>query len=450
MKRSSIAPWWVSPLFFGLAAFACQWVLVLVAIKGPFPDAPNSVSRLAHIPFLERLCQWDAVWYRVILERGYYTTMPPIAQAMNLANVAFFPGYPLAGRFFSQVFGLSSNRALLLVASLAAALFWFYVGCFLNRLSPAWKKLAICGCLVAYPAAFFVIAAYSESIFLASSLGLIFWSLQDNRAAAAWAAVHGFVMTATRLVGLPIALSVLAIGFIRVLARRPFAFRQLAAGVASLLGVSSFFGFCALKFGSWDLYMETQRIGWRIVPSYNALLQLETYRICEQRPCSEWDVLNRATVLPTLIILALVTLKAIAMPLFQLGKGWRAVGLTHAVKLLVGRLERQHTAISCLLLAGWASFLMAVAGLTSIRMQSMIRYDFVPLVFALLAYANLPRRERTDAQVYPSPLVMAWQRFTQAKAVRIFGCVALGVVIAICLATEVWLAWRFTQGMWVA
>src|SRR5207249_8092520 len=56
--------------------------------------------------------------------------------------------------------------------------------------------------ILTHPAAFFLIAAYSESLFLMALLGFIYWSSAQGRASKVWAALHGVVMSATRIVGI--------------------------------------------------------------------------------------------------------------------------------------------------------------------------------------------------------------------------------------------------------
>src|SRR6266478_1825937 len=53
-----------------------------------------------------------------------------------------------------------------------------------------------------HPAAFFLVAGYSESLFLMALLGFIYWSAAEGSSAKFWAAVHGIVMSATRIVGI--------------------------------------------------------------------------------------------------------------------------------------------------------------------------------------------------------------------------------------------------------
>ena len=158
-------------------------------------------------PITERysaLVQHDSYWFMNIIDRGYQTIVPPIDhKMMEVSNVAFFPAYPAIAALLRNAFNISTGMALLIAAQLAAWGFWTYFFLFCRRWKVA-RSLQICGTLLilANPAAFFLVAAYSESLFLMALLGFIYWSTAEGRTARVLAAMHGMVMSATRIVGI--------------------------------------------------------------------------------------------------------------------------------------------------------------------------------------------------------------------------------------------------------
>ena len=58
------------------------------------------------------------------------------------------------------------------------------------------------GLIVLHPVSFFLIAAYSESLFFLSLFGFIYWVERPGPAALILTGVHGFFMTVTRFVGI--------------------------------------------------------------------------------------------------------------------------------------------------------------------------------------------------------------------------------------------------------
>src|ERR1700716_2764906 len=175
-------------------------IQLVVAVFLLAPEGPLSYRYTS-------LVQHDGYWFANIVDRGYQTTVPPINhKVMEVSNVAFFPAYPAIAGLLCRVFDLESGDALLITAQIAAWGFWTYFFLFCERwnLSPT---LQVFGALsiFAHPAAFFLIAGYSESLFLMSLLGFIYWSSAEGGAAKIWAALHGIVMSATRIVGIPCA-----------------------------------------------------------------------------------------------------------------------------------------------------------------------------------------------------------------------------------------------------
>ncbi len=154
------------------------------------------------------LVQHDSYWFANIIDRGYGTTLPPAEpKEMEVSNVAFFPAYPLVTEAVKRVTGLDTYAALLVAAQLGTWGFWTYFFLFAERWGLS-RPMQLFGALAigAHPAAFYLVAGYSESLFLAALVGFIYWSTREGRVAQGLAVLHGGVMSATRIVGLPCAL----------------------------------------------------------------------------------------------------------------------------------------------------------------------------------------------------------------------------------------------------
>lgn len=150
------------------------------------------------------VARWDAVWYLVIAHHGY---RPELASFGTGSRAAFFPLYPLGVHALSEVGAppIVAGVALSLVA-LAVALYG------IHRLSTLElgrliahsdhrgdaARLAVLATALA-PMAFFFSAVYSESLYLALSVGL-FWCARQGR--WGWAGVLGALASATRSAGL--------------------------------------------------------------------------------------------------------------------------------------------------------------------------------------------------------------------------------------------------------
>jgi hypothetical protein len=159
--------------------------------------------------------RWDSAWYLVIARYGYR----PDLGVYTSSRTAFFPLYPLGLRGIASL-GVPPVLAgvLLSVCALALALYGIHRLTTLElgrqeqssldreRLAGA-ARLAVM--LTAFaPMAFFFSAVYSESLYLALSVGL-FWSARQGR--WAWVGVLGALAGATRSTGLVLILPALII-----------------------------------------------------------------------------------------------------------------------------------------------------------------------------------------------------------------------------------------------
>ncbi len=159
--------------------------------------------------------RWDASWYLVIAHYGYR----PDLGAYTSSRTAFFPLYPLGLRVIalSGVPPVLAGVALSLLA-LLLALYGIHrlTTLELTRRRPARAGPAAGGetarlavMIIAFaPMAFYFSAVYSESLYLALSVGL-FWCARQGR----WAAVGalGALAGATRSAGLVLALPALVL-----------------------------------------------------------------------------------------------------------------------------------------------------------------------------------------------------------------------------------------------
>jgi hypothetical protein len=404
-------PRFLMPLVAGCAITILQ-VLMAVALLAPEEPVNERYSALV---------QHDSYWFMNIIDRGYRTIIPPIDhKVMEVSNVAFFPAYPAVAVLLRNVFNVSTGTALLITAQLAACGFWTYFFLFCRR----WKvapSLQICGTLLilANPAAFFLVAAYSESLFLMALLGFIYWSTTEGPTAKASAATHGLVMSATRIVGIvcaafPLVRSAFQTGWRGLLKPRKW-FRENGAAVGltfvAACGGIVFFVLCQMRWGHWDLYMLTQAAGWGIVPDYLAVFRPETYRWLVPALNNPTEASQLSMTLGALLLVAIAVCE-----------------LVPAIRRCAGLPLRAG-----IYFCAATIYYLSVSGVACVDMESMLRYEFSAYVLIVLALLNFLRQFRTPP---------VW--------VRAFGTVAVAFVSAAGLCLQGWYVWNFTRGHWVA
>jgi hypothetical protein len=359
------------------------------------------------------LQQWDGNWYAHIADRGYPEDLP--RERERMAEVAFFPGYPLAVRAVARATGQSVGIATLVTAQLATCGVWVYVLLLLRSgRVPLSLALAVIAILVAHPAAFFLVAAYSESLFLCAALGFLYWSNVRGRAGWWLAALHGIAMTATRIVGLPIAACPLLVTLV-TLSGRDVVRMGLLCGVASLGGLL-FFAFCHWQYGRWDAYLYAQVAGWQVTPDYLVLFKVYAYHpaLALRHPDGmiSGDAISRWAVPVTMLLFGLALL------------GEMRLGVATAPETRRERLA--------LMLAAGVMFYIAVSGTAGSGFVGLVRYSYCAHVTLALAGAQLLGQ-------MPAARERAWRVLPPVVAAAGFS-----------LALQLTLACMFTHGRWVA
>ncbi len=404
----------------------------------------------------QRLVQHDSYWFLNIIGRGYQSPIPPSpVKRMEISNVAFFPLFPLWGTTVIKTLGLEPKTGLTLASQLATWGFWSY---FLlvarRRLHFSGGQCAAAVALViAHPAAFFLIAAYSESLFLMMLLGFMFWSVMEGRAAFVLAALHGVLTTGTRIAGAPAAAFPIVHEWFRrwparvqtptaaamspvprnaspairpspaalrfsafpdfgsVFPPPPALLRAGALMAIALVGMIAFFIYCHVRFQHWNFYMMTQEAGWGVRADYLALLKLDAYR--QWTP--NWNVASQVG--QFFVPVTMLGFLAIAV--------WEWVAARK-------RTTRWRERIG-FYFVGAALFYISVCGVYSVRLESMTRYHFCTHVFLMLgalhAFAEIGPRRTTTRRLL----------------------IALAVVLALFGARlQHTFAWQYVQGGWVA
>jgi hypothetical protein len=362
------------------------------------------------------LYQGDGGWYADIASNGYHS--PAQLDSSNYGNVAFFPGYPLGARIVHRLSGLPVPYALLLTAQLGCWGFWSYVLLLFQRwrIEPSLAALGV-GLILVHPASFYLAASYSESHFLAATLGFIYWS--DSRRKGSWllAAVHGFVMTGTRLVGLPLVVYPLFHAWLNSEGRTTARLvRGALLAMAATLGTGLFFAYCQHLFGHWDLYMMTNAAGWSVHPDYLGPFSMMIFHIHfphhdEGFIDPEW--VSRLSVPVMLFVFAGLFLAEGMLRLSRPEWDWRKrVGLYICAGLL---------------------FYIPAAGHFSRHMSSMIRFSLCVQAVLVPAFVHMLARARPlkrSPYAWAVPLLIA------------HGLVSFSLHLA--------LTYRFVHGKWVA
>ncbi|TMK38669.1 MAG: hypothetical protein E6G56_13960 [Actinobacteria bacterium] len=155
------------------------------------PGLTHGLGRVADV-LVGPAARWDAAWYLSIADIGY-TPHALFADGRS----AFFPLYPLLSSVLGSVTGIIAAGVLVSMGAFAVALYLTHRLAALELGGQA-PRLAVMATAL-FPMSFFFSAIYSESLYLALSLGA-FWLARRGRWAPAAAAVA--LASATRSSGI--------------------------------------------------------------------------------------------------------------------------------------------------------------------------------------------------------------------------------------------------------
>jgi hypothetical protein len=399
-------PWALGLMMTLLQVFIA---VILIAPEGPFSFRYHT------------LVQHDSFWFANIVDRGYETTVPPVShKMMEVSNVAFFPAYPAVAAILHYGARLSMYNALLLGAQAAAWGFWSYFFLFCQRwnVSPVLQFFGALA-ILAHPAAFFLVAGYSESLFMMGLLGFMFWSTAEGKGTKALAVLHGFLMSATRIVGIPCS----AYPVVQKVFRNGWPefkdswswIRRCGTSVlimaGATLGAGVFFFYCLLRWGRWDMYMLTQQSGWAIIPDYWAVFRPSSYRWLIPALKNPTEASQMAMTLGGVLLGAAMLCEI--LPVIRRKFAWtERVGFYFCAAVI---------------------YYISVSGVACVDMESMLRYEFCVHALIVLAIVHF---------LHQLPTPRLW--------VRASGMAAMAFLSAAGLSVQGWYVWNFTRGNWVA
>lgn len=227
-------------------AFLILTYLATLFIVGNFSPQALRISMLLHFWF-----RWDSGQFTYIAVHGYGTAW----------RTAFFPLFPLLEGIPTLLTGHGDPFVMgLVIASLAdlgTLVVLYQLVQYDFDQEQAWRAVLY---LSVFPTAFFLVAAYNESLFLCLAL----LSFYQMRCGQWWlAGLAGFLASLTRSVGV-----LLLIPFCyEYLRQRAFNMKALRldgiSGLAIPAGLALFAGYCAIRFQDILAFSHAQSSGWK-------------------------------------------------------------------------------------------------------------------------------------------------------------------------------------------
>ncbi|SOD71011.1 mannosyltransferase PIG-V [Jatrophihabitans sp. GAS493] len=203
---------------------------------------------------------WDSGYYVAIIQHGYFGS--------HIAGTAqaFFPGYPVVAKGVAEVISggritpLSIEVALWLVTTVASLGVALLIWTLANEVGGRRVALAATVLFMFSPYSVFLLASYSEALFLVFAIGA--W-LCGTRQQWLFAGLLCAAASFTRINGLFLFIALLVMfGQQFRQQRRPLLSRDLVGLCFGPVGLVAYFGFLAAKTGHLNEWQRQEQLGW--------------------------------------------------------------------------------------------------------------------------------------------------------------------------------------------
>lgn len=282
-------PWFNSALYWYATGLIVALGLSFGQAQLPKPPSTDHFPTPPPQDPIAACANWDGQWYVRIARDGYSYDR----EAMS--SVAFYPAYPLCGRFVAWVTRLDYDLSLAIVSNVA-----FFFALLLLQASIRRSQNSVPGqaefaalAMAVFPVSFFFRVAYSDSLFLMLAI-LTLYGLRRQWPILVVAALVGLT-TAARPVGVALVPPVCWVIWNR---KESLPGRLLILAVAGPLcvwGLAAYSGFLSARFGNPMAFAQTQE-HWRFrrdadsTAKVNATLTLEPIgTVYEESDRAHWQ-----------------------------------------------------------------------------------------------------------------------------------------------------------------
>ncbi len=298
---------WTSGLLAYFLVTAVAWMPTegLESKAGPVPSTFGQL--------IQSWNHWDTVWYVIIADSGY---------EYDSRSTAFFPLFPMAMRAANPLLPGGTFEAGLIVSALACLAALILVHRLATEMIGAEDARRTTIYLLAFPTAFYLVAAYNESLFVALALASLY---NMRRGRWWWAAMFAAYAGATRMAGVMLAAAFVfeylrQRGFSLRTQRRlggilpwPAGFRLDRNALAVFLipaGLGAYMLYCYLTFGNALQFLDAQKAWFRdgFTPPWTVIgnvVDLITGSDSIYHPDAIRNIVNLTTALAVLVLLVL-------------------------------------------------------------------------------------------------------------------------------------------------
>ena len=265
----------------------------------PFGD-PHATSSIesATGPMLDVLTSWDGLWYMEIVRNGYPKSIPPdVTYHVDEARAAFFPLFPLLGRWADRVLPGGDSFAVLTMNAVLGLIAVVLIGLLAQRLYGERVGRTSATLAAIFPGSFVLSFAYSEALMIVLAAACL-WCLLEHEWAAA--GVFAALATATRPNGLALVAACAVAAFIAIRDRRDW--QALLSVALAPVGFVAFQVWLGQHTGEAGAWFRVQREAWGEGASFGWTAVRNTAEAIAQPLTSPTDTITALTVAATIAL----------------------------------------------------------------------------------------------------------------------------------------------------
>ena len=266
----------------------------LASERGLDVGDPHDAGRVggAARPMLDVLLSWDGQWYMRILRDGYPDSIPPdVTYNIEEARAAFFPLFPILGRWFDRVLPGGDSAAVIVLNTLLGLIAIVLFGLIAHREFGERVARSTVALAALFPGSFVLSFAYSEALMLALAAGCLLMLLEREWTAAG---VLAALATATRPNGLALVAACLVAAVFAVRQRRDWS--ALIAVALAPIGFITFQVWLGERTGEAGAWFRVQREAWDEGASFGWTALENTLRAFVEPLTSPTDTVTAITV----------------------------------------------------------------------------------------------------------------------------------------------------------
>lgn len=320
-----------------------------IALQTGTTEDPHGVGAVGSAidPVLNVLTSWDGRWYMDVVRHGYPKSIPAdVTYFQDEARAAFFPLFPILGRWFDRIIPFGDTFAVLLLNLILGLVATVLIALLAQRIYGDRVAKTTAVLVALFPGSFVLSFAYSEALMIVLAAATLLM-LHDREWTAA--GVFAAFCTASRPNGLAIVVACLVAAWFVDPEDRDS--RRFSAVLLAPLGFITFQLWLGAHTGEMGAWFRVQREAWGEGASFGWTALKNTFEAFAAPMTSPTDTITAVTVAATIALVYFGWKAKLPWPLMTYS--WAILALMLTPATVTARPRFLFTAFPLLIGAAW-------------------------------------------------------------------------------------------------